>query len=67
MVKKNRHRAGRKKQERILRAQQCTPFDSGASINLTRHTVRALPQQRELSEFEIPLIDLTEEDAPVTS
>jgi len=34
---------------------------SGASINRTRQTARVLAQQRELPEFEIPLVDLTRE------
>jgi len=66
MVKKNRHRAERKKRERILRAQQRISFDSGASINLTRQTARVLSQQREIPEFEIPLVNLIEEDAPLS-
>jgi len=52
MVKKNRHHAGQKKRERILRAQQRATLKSGASINLIRPTVRVSPQPRELPEIE---------------
>jgi len=67
MVKKNRHRAGRKKRERILRAQQ-RALELEAS---NRPTVLVLFQQKEPLEPEnltpepaVPIIDLTDEDPP---
>jgi len=75
MIKKNRHRAGRKKRERILRAQQRAALELEASNislnNLNRPTVLVLLQEKEplepknlTPEPEVPIIDLTEEDSP---
>jgi len=44
MIKKNRHRAGRKKRERILRAQQRAALELEVS-NLNRPTVLVLQQK----------------------
>jgi len=74
MVKKNRHRAGRKKRERILRARQREAAELVASVGPARQIVRVQPQPREppapearpeqrvLLEQEPFLVDLTEED-----
>jgi len=65
MIKKNRHRAGRKKREMILRAQQRAALASEGSVRSTRPTIRVSPLTRETTEPEnrgppIPLVDLTE-------
>jgi len=67
MIKKNRHRAGRKKRERILRAQQRATLETQESRNITRPIIRVAPRTRELTEPEtrgpaVPLIDLTDEN-----
>jgi len=67
MIKKNRHRAGRRKRERILRAQQRALL---AAVNLpepTRPILRVEPIRQEPTvpgptNPAIPLVDLTEED-----
>jgi len=62
MIKKNRHRAGRKKRERILRAQRALVEEKQI---VHRPIVRVNPQLREpiiqQRESLIPLIDLTDE------
>jgi len=68
MIKKNRHRAGQKKRERILRDQQRALFTSRDTITpVLKPTVRVTPQPREPAEPvnhgpAIPLVDLTEDD-----
>jgi len=54
MVKKNRHRVGRKKRERILRAQQC---EAAKFVESARQIVRVEPQSREPPAPEILLVD----------
>jgi len=67
MVKKNRHRAGRRKKERILRAQQRAALELAHAAIPTRPIGRIVPIAREVPEPEprgsaVPLIDLTEEN-----
>jgi len=70
MVKKNRHRAGRRKKERILRAQQRAALELIQSALPTPPVGRVAPIIRETPEPvprgpAVPLVDLTEESIPV--
>jgi len=62
MIKKNRHRAGRKKREKILRA-QLRALSEGKHTVISRPIVRVNPQIREPTVQQqnppVPLIDLT--------
>jgi len=67
MIKKNRHRAGRKKRERILRAQQRALLAADLLPEPTRPIHRVEPIRQEPTVPGpttpiIPLVDLTEED-----
>jgi len=67
MIKKNRHRAGRKKREKILRAQLRALLEEKPTVT-SRPIVRVNPQIREpiiqQRNPAVPLIDLTNDIEP---
>jgi len=58
MVKKNRHRADRKKRERILHAQQRRAAEFISLTEPVRRVIRVRPQLREPSEIQPEQRDL---------
>jgi len=67
MIKKNRHRAGKRKRERILFAQRRAFEAAGPSAEVIRPVARVAPLIREpppaTNNPAVPLVDLTEEEA----
>jgi len=64
MVKKNKHRAGRKKREKILRAQLLALSEGRSTKSIIKPTARIAPRAQEPHQREpvAPLVDLTIEE-----